>query len=104
MNIHIGNLSSEVNEEDLKKIFSMYGNVIGVKIIRDRYTGISKGFGFIELSGLTEAKTAISKLNAKELKGKSIVVNEARSKNSNGPGGRNQRNFKSYSNEYSGRW
>ena len=51
MNIYVGNLSTEVKEEDLNKLFSEYGNVTSVKIIKDMYSGTSKGFGFIELSG-----------------------------------------------------
>lgn len=87
MNIYIGNLSSEVSEEDLKNLFSEYGNITSVKVIKDMYSGTSKGFGFIELSNQTEAQKAINYLNGKELKGKSIVVNEARPKNDSRSGG-----------------
>ncbi len=87
MNIYVGNLSTEVTEEDLNNLFSEYGNITSVKIIKDMYSGTSKGFGFIELSGQAEAQAAINKLNSKELKGKSIVVNEARPKSSNGSAG-----------------
>ncbi len=105
MNIYVGNLSTEVTEEDLNNLFSEYGNITSVKIIKDMYSGTSKGFGFIELSGQAEAQAAINKLNSKELKGKSIVVNEARPKSSNGSaGGRGQRNFKSSNNSRSDRW
>ncbi len=87
MNIYVGNLSSEVSEEDLKNLFSEYGNITTVKVIKDMYSGTSKGFGFIELSNQTEAHKAINELNGKELKGKSIVVNEARPKNDSRSGG-----------------
>ncbi len=88
MNIYVGNLSTEVTEEDLKNLFSAYGNITSVKVIKDMYSGASKGFGFIELSNQTEAQKAINELNSKDLKGKSIVVNEARPKSDSGSGGR----------------
>ncbi len=92
MNIYVGNLAPEVTEEDLNNLFSEYGKVTSVKIIKDMYSGTSKGFGFLEMSGNTESHTAIDKLNSKELKGKDIVVNEARPKNNNGSGsGRGKR-------------
>ena len=75
MNIYVGNLSTAVTEEDLNNLFSEYGNITNVKIIKDNYTGVSKGFGFVELTGKTE--DAIQQLNSKDLKGQSIVVNEA---------------------------
>ena len=105
MNIYVGNLSTEVSEEDLNKLFSEYGKVTSVKIIKDMYSGTSKGFGFVELSGQKEAQTAINKLNSKELKRKSIVVNEARPKSSNGSAGvRNQRNFQGSNDSRRDRW
>ncbi|MGA9292578.1 MAG: RNA-binding protein [Ignavibacteriaceae bacterium] len=88
MNIYVGNLASEVTEEDLKNLFSSYGNNTSVKVIKDMYTGSSKGFGFIELSNQAEAQKAISDLNGKELRGKSITVNEARPKNDSRSGSR----------------
>ncbi len=94
MNIYVGNLASDVSEEDLKNLFSEYGNITSVKVIKDMYSGTSKGFGFIELSNQTEAQKAINELNSKELKGKSIVVNEARPKNDSGSGGGRGRSFK----------
>ena len=92
MNIYVGNLASDVSEEDLKNLFSEYGNITSVKVIKDMYSGTSKGFGFIELSNQTEAQKAITELNGKDFKGKSITVNEARPKNdSRSGGGRDQR-------------
>ncbi len=93
MNIYVGNLASEVTDEDLKNLFSGYGNITSVKVIKDMYSGTSKGFGFVELSNQTEGQKAISELNGKDLKGKSIVVNEARPKTDSrsGGGGRDQR-------------
>ncbi len=88
MNLYVGNLASDVTEEDLKNLFSEYGNITSVKVIKDMYSGASKGFGFIELSDQTEGQKAINELNSKDLKGKTIVVNEARPKTDRGSGGR----------------
>jgi len=78
MNIYVGNLSPEVKEEDLNELFSQYGKVSSAKIIRDMFTQETRGFGFIEMPGQAEAMKAIETLNTFELKGKKIVVNEAR--------------------------
>lgn len=78
MNIFVGNLSPNVEEEELKNLFSEFGHVKEVKIIRDMFSQQSKGFGFIEMPGLAEAQKAMKELNTKELKGKNLVVNEAR--------------------------
>ncbi len=78
MNIYVGNLSYEVNEEDLKKAFEDFGQVESVKIIMDRYSGQSKGFGFVEMPSQAEGQSAIDGLNGKEIKGRAINVNEAR--------------------------
>ena len=80
MNIFVGNLAKEVNEQDLEKAFSSYGSIKSIKIIRDMFSGESKGFGFVELNGAQQSQTAIKELNAKDIKGKKIVVNEARPK------------------------
>ena len=78
MNIYVGNLSYGVTEEDLKEAFESFGEVETVKIIKDRYSGESKGFGFIEMPDKNEAQSAIEGLNGRELKGRKINVNEAR--------------------------
>ena len=78
MNLYVGNLSYDLSEEDLKSAFEEYGEVTSAKIISDRYSGRSKGFGFIEMSSDEEAKAAIEGLTGKELGGRAIVVNEAR--------------------------
>ena len=78
MNVYVGNLSYDLSEEDLKNAFGEYGEVSSAKIISDRYSGRSKGFGFIEMSSDDEAKAAIEGLSGKELAGRAIVVNEAR--------------------------
>jgi len=87
MNIYVGNLSKDVTDEDLQNMFSEFGNVRSVKVIKDLFSGESKGFGFIEMPGISEAQKAINELNTKELKGKKIVVNEARPRNDRRGGG-----------------
>ncbi len=78
MNIYIGNLSFEVTEEDLRQAFVSFGQLSSVRIITDRDTGGSKGFGFVEMPNNDEAQSAIRGLNNTELKGRTIKVNEAR--------------------------
>jgi len=88
MNIYIGNLSNELTEEDLKQAFETFGKVESVKIIKDKYTNRSKGFGFVEMASKAEGQSAIDGLNGKELKGKAVNVNEARPRTeSRGRGG-----------------
>ncbi len=107
MNIYVGNLAAGVTDEDLKDLFSEYGNITSVKVIKDMYTGTSKGFAFIELSNNEKAKASITELNSKEFKGKNIIVNEARPRTTDGSSrGRGDRNFKSSNNSRNGggRW
>lgn len=87
MNIFVGNLAREVSEQDLEKAFAAFGSVKSVKIIRDMFSGESKGFAFVEMPGAQQSQQAIKELNAKDLKGKKIVVNEARPKNTTGKSG-----------------
>ena len=87
MNIYVGNLSYEVTEEDLKQAFEGFGQVESVNIIKDRYSGESRGFGFVEMSDKAEAESAIEGLNGKELKGRTLSVNEARPRSEGGRGG-----------------
>ena len=88
MNIYVGNLSNEVTEEDLKQAFETFGQVESAKIIKDKYTNRSKGFGFVEMASKAEGQSAIDGLNGKELKGKAVNVNEARPRTeSRGRGG-----------------
>ncbi len=87
MNIYVGNLSYDVEEEDLQNVFSEFGEVSSVKIIKDPYNGRSKGFGFVEMPDRTEANAAIEGLNSKEFKGRSMKVNSAKPR-SNRTGGR----------------
>jgi len=83
MNIYVGNLSFEVTEEDLQEAFEAFGQIESVKIIKDNYNGRSKGFGFVEMSNNAEAQAAISALNDKELKGRTLKVNTARPRTEN---------------------
>ena len=78
MNIFIGNLSREVTDEDLRKAFEAFGQVASATIIRDKFSGESRGFGFVEMPAKVEAQAAINGLNGKELKGQRLNVNEAR--------------------------
>ena len=84
MNIYIGNLTYEVTEADLKQEFEAFGEVTSVSIIKDTYSGQSKGFGFVEMPKLTEGQAAITGLNGKQLKGRAVTVNGARPKNEGG--------------------
>jgi RNA recognition motif-containing protein len=83
MNIYVGNLNFKVTEDDLKGIFEEFGAVSSVKIITDKYSGRSKGFGFVEMDNDDEAKAAIDGLNGKEVETRVIVVNEARPRKDN---------------------
>ncbi len=78
MNLYIGNLHYNVNEEELKEIFKTYGEVMSVKIITDKYTGRSKGFGFIEMLNDEETNKAIDNLNGTEIHGRKVIVNKAK--------------------------
>lgn len=87
MNIYVGNLSPEVTEDDLRKSFEAYGQVTSAKIITDKFTGSSRGFGFVEMPRSPEAQAAIHGLNGTDLKGNSLKVNEARPRQDRGRGG-----------------
>jgi RNA recognition motif-containing protein len=90
MNIYVGNLSFEVTEEDLKRAFEDFGQVVSVSIIRDRYSGESRGFGFVEMPAKAEAQSAINGLSGKELKGRTLNVSEARPRSEARRGGGRQ--------------
>jgi RNA recognition motif-containing protein len=78
MNIYVGNLDFKVNEDDLQKVFEEYGTVSSAKIIVDKFSGRSKGYGFVEMENDKEANKAIKDLNGSELENREIVVNEAK--------------------------
>ena len=87
MNIYVGNLSYDCTEEDLKQAFEAFGQVESVKIITDMYSGRSKGFGFVEMPAQAEAQSAIDGLNGKDMKGRTLNVDEARPRSENRRGG-----------------
>ncbi len=95
MKIYVGNLSYEVTEEDLRQEFVAFGEVTSVSVITDKYSGRPKGFGFIEMASKAEAEAAITGLNGKTLKERTIMVNEARPRTDSRSGG-------SYGNSRSG--
>ncbi len=87
MNIYVGNLSYDATDETVKKAFESFGEVTSVRVIKDKYTGQSRGFGFVEMPEQSQAQAAIKSLNGKELLGKPISVNEARSRTDRGRSG-----------------
>ncbi len=87
MNIYVGNLSWQMTDEDLRTLFEQYGSVTSAKIFKDKVSGRSKGFGFVEMPDDTEAQNALSSLYDSEVLGRKIIVNEAQPKPQNGGGG-----------------
>ncbi len=87
MNIYVGNLSRETSEEDLREAFEAFGQVTSVTVIKDKFSGEPRGFGFAEIPTKAEAQSAITGLNGKELKGRILKVNEARPRPESGKGG-----------------
>lgn len=87
MNIYVGNLSYDVTEDELRTAFETFGQVASASVIKDRYSGRSKGFGFVEMPTDTEAKAAIEGMNGKDLKGRALKVNEARPRQERPRGG-----------------
>jgi RNA recognition motif-containing protein len=77
MNIYVGNLNYRVRENDLRSLLEQYGTVENVKVVKDRETGRSKGFGFVEITEDDAAQRAIGELNEKEFEGRHLVVKEA---------------------------
>jgi RNA recognition motif-containing protein len=78
MNIYVANLNYEVNDQGLNDLFAEYGVVDSAKVIMDQYSGRSRGFGFVEMPNMDEAKRAIDELNQSDFKGKTLTVNEAK--------------------------
>lgn len=87
MNIYVGNLSWNLKDQDLQNLFAPYGEVTSAKIVSDKFTNRSKGFGFVEMTNDDEAKAAIEALNGTEVDSRNIVVNESRPKEGNSGGG-----------------
>lgn len=88
MNIYVGNLSSQITEENLRQAFEAFGQVASAKIIRDRYSGESRGFAFVEMPEEAEAVAAINGLNDTELNGRKLKVEQARPRQDRRRGGR----------------
>ena len=87
MNIYVGNLPYTVRDNDLLELFQAYGNVSSAKVVMDRETDRSKGFGFVEMSSDDEGANAVNKLNGYEINGRALRVNEARPREDRRPGG-----------------
>jgi RNA recognition motif-containing protein len=87
MNIYVGNLSYDATDETIREAFESFGQVTSVRIIKDKYTGQSRGFGFVEMLETAQAQAAIKSLNGKELLGKQMTVNEARPRTDQGRSG-----------------
>ncbi len=87
INIYVGNLSSTVTEDQLRKLFSEHGEVTAVKIIKDKFTGEARGFAFVDMADNAAGQAAIEKTNGMELDGKRLRVNEARPREDNRGGG-----------------
>lgn len=87
MNIYVGNLSYGVSEDDLKALFAEFGEVASAKIITDKFSGQSKGFGFVEMPDSEEAKAALASLDGKDVQGRNLKVNEARPRTGDHRGG-----------------
>jgi RNA recognition motif-containing protein len=87
MNIYVGNLSWNLKDQDLSNLFAAHGEVTSAKIVNDKFTNRSKGFGFVEMPNDDQAQAAIAALNGSEVDGRNIVVNESRPKPEGGSGG-----------------
>ncbi len=94
MNIYVGNLSWNLKDQDLSNLFAAHGEVSSAKIVNDKFTNRSKGFGFVEMPNDEQAQAAIAALNGTEVDGRNIVVNESRPKpEGSGGGGFKKRSF-----------
>jgi len=91
MNIYVGNLSWGLKDQDLANLFTPFGEVASAKIVMDKFTQRSKGFGFVEMPNDDQAQAAIAQLNGSEVEGRNLVVNESRPKEDNG--GYKKKNF-----------
>jgi len=87
MNIYVGNLAHQATEDDLRQAFEAFGQVESANIIKDKFSGESRGFGFVEMPSKDEAQKAIEEMNGKDLMGRAVNVNEARPKTDRGRGG-----------------
>ena len=100
MNIYVGNLSSDVTDEAIREAFVSFGQVTSARVIKDKYTGQSRCFGFVEMAVQSQAQTAIKSLNGKELMGKEMSVSEARPRRDEGRTGRGPTDYNRSRNRY----
>ena len=101
MNIYVGNLSSGATDEAIREAFASFGEVTSARVIKDKYSGQSRGFGFVEMPAQSQAQTAIKSLNGKELLGQRMIVNEARARGDHGrTGGQGGRRDSGHRNRY----
>lgn len=87
MNIYVGNLAREATEDELRQAFGAFGQVASATIVKDKFTGEPRGFGFVEMPAKAEAQAAIAGMNGKQLKGRTLTVNEARPRSEDRGGG-----------------
>jgi len=102
MNIYVGNLSYSATEASMRELFEGYGQVTTAKIVTDKFTGSSRGFGFVEMPNADEAQRAIDELNGKDFDGRKIVVNESRPRETTGRDNRPPRRDGGYGNNRDG--
>jgi RNA recognition motif-containing protein len=100
MNIYVGNLSYETTDETMRQAFESFGQVTSARVIKDKYNGQSRGFGFVEMSVQVQAQAAITSLNGKELMGKQISVSEARPRPDQGRTGEGRMDYSGRRNRY----
>ena len=100
MNIYVGNLSYETTDETIREAFESFGQVASARVIKDKYSGQSRGFGFVEMPVQNQAQAAITSLNGKELMGKQISVSEARPRPDQGRTGGGRMNYGGWRNRY----
>lgn len=87
MNIYVGNLSYQTTDDELRGLFAEFGDVVSAKLIVDKFTGQSKGFGFVEMSNNSEAQKTMDDLNGRDVNGRTITVNQARPRQERSRGG-----------------
>ena len=100
MNIYVGNLSYDATDVTIREAFESFGEVTSARVIKDKYSGQARGFGFVEMPAQSQAQTAIKRLNGKELLGKPISVNEARARADQGRTGGGRMDYSGSRNRY----
>jgi cold-inducible RNA-binding protein len=87
MNIYVGNIAFDASEDEVRSLFASYGEVTNVNLLKDKFTGQPRGFGFVDMALDAEAQKAIHELNGRELRGRKLTVNQARPREERAPGG-----------------